>query len=65
MFQMGGFGPMLGQIHHFRTYAPEKLACAIDRFTNEAKRLYGVIDRRLVQGPWLGGKNYSIADIVT
>jgi GSH-dependent disulfide-bond oxidoreductase len=65
MFQMGGVGPMLGQNHHFRTYAPEKLTYAIDRYTNEAKRLYGVIDRRLAQSPWLGGKEYSIADIAT
>src|SRR5512133_1870011 len=44
MFQMGSVGPMLGQNHHFRTYAPEKLPYAIDRYTNEAKRIYGVID---------------------
>ena len=49
MFQMGGVGPMLGQAHHFRIYAPEKIAYAIDRYTNEAKRLYGVIDKRLGQ----------------
>ncbi|MBG9387093.1 glutathione binding-like protein [Caenimonas aquaedulcis] len=65
MFQMGGVGPMLGQAHHFRGYAPEKITYAIDRYTNEAKRLYGVIDRRLAQSPWLGGKEYSIADIAT
>jgi GSH-dependent disulfide-bond oxidoreductase len=65
MFQMGGVGPMLGQNHHFRTYAPEKLPYAIDRYTNEARRLYGVIDRRLAQSPWLGGQEYSIADIAT
>lgn len=65
MFQMGGVGPMLGQAHHFRMYAPEKLPYAIDRYTNEAKRLYGVIDRRLAHSPWLGGKEYSIADIAT
>ena len=47
MFQMGGIGPMLGQAHHFRAYAPEKIPYAIDRYTKEAKRLYGVIDRRL------------------
>ena len=46
MFQMGGVGPMLGQAHHFRIYAPEKIDYAIDRYTNEARRLYGVIDRR-------------------
>ncbi len=63
MFQMGGVGPMLGQNHHFRLYAPEKIPYAIDRYTNEATRLYGVIERRLAQSPWLGGKDYSIADI--
>ena len=47
MFQMGSVGPMLGQAHHFRLYAPEKIAYAIDRYSNEAKRLYGVIDKRL------------------
>ena len=65
MFQMGGVGPMLGQNHHFRQYAPQKLPYAIDRYTNEARRLYGVIDRRLAQSPWLGGREYSIADIAT
>jgi GST-like protein len=65
MFQMGGVGPMLGQNHHFRTYAPEKLPYAIDRYTNEAKRLYGVIDRRLARSEWLGCGEYSIADIAT
>jgi GSH-dependent disulfide-bond oxidoreductase len=65
MFQMGGVGPMLGQNHHFRLYAPEKLPYAIDRYTNEAKRLYGVIDRRLAQNRYLGGEDYSIADIST
>ena len=65
MFQMGGVGPMLGQNHHFRQYAPEKLPYAIDRYTNEAKRLYGVIDRRLAPSSWLGGGEYSIADIAT
>jgi len=65
MFQMGGVGPMLGQAHHFRLYAPEPLPYAIERYTNEARRLYGVIDRRLAQSPWLGGAEYSIADIAT
>jgi GST-like protein len=65
MFQMGGVGPMLGQAHHFRIYAPEKLPYAIDRYTNEARRLYGVIDKRLAQSRWLGGDEYSIADIAT
>jgi GST-like protein len=65
MFQMGGVGPMLGQTHHFRMYAPEKIEYAINRYSNEAKRLYGVIDRRLSQSAWLGGEEYSIADIAT
>ncbi|MDF2462404.1 MAG: glutathione S-transferase [Ramlibacter sp.] len=65
MFQMGGVGPMLGQNHHFRLYAPEKLPYAIDRYTNEARRLYGVMDRRLAQSAYLGGDDYSIADIAT
>ena len=62
MFQMGGVGPMLGQAHHFRQYAPEKIAYAVDRYTREAGRLYGVLDRRLGQAEYLAG-DYSIADI--
>ena len=65
MFQMGGFGPMLGQAHHFRLYAPEKVAYGINRYTNEAKRLYGVINQRLSKSEFLGSSNYSIADIAT
>jgi GSH-dependent disulfide-bond oxidoreductase len=65
MFQMGGVGPMLGQAHHFRLYAPEKIPYAVDRYSNEAKRLYGVIDKRLASNRYLGGKDYSIADIAT
>jgi GST-like protein len=65
MFQMGGVGPMLGQAHHFRIYAPEKIDYAVNRYSNEAKRLYGVIDKRLSESPFLGGKTYSIADIAT
>jgi GST-like protein len=63
MYQMGGVGPMLGQAHHFRIYAPEKIAYAIDRYTNEAKRLYGVLNRRLATSRYVGGAEYSIADI--
>ena len=63
MFQMGGVGPMLGQTHHFRMYAPEKIEYAVNRYTNEAKRLYGVMDKRLATSPYLGGRSYSIADI--
>ena len=65
MFQMGGVGPMLGQAHHFRLYAPEKIEYAIDRYTNEARRLYGVMDKRLGQSRFLAGNDYSIADIAT
>jgi GST-like protein len=65
MFQMGGVGPMLGQNHHFRLYAPEKLEYAINRYTNEAKRIYGVIDRRLATSKYLGCSQYSIADMAT
>jgi GST-like protein len=64
MFQMGGVGPMFGQAHHFRLYAPQKIDYAIDRYTNETKRLYGVLDRRLAEVPYLAGE-YSIADIAT
>ena len=65
MFQIGSVGPMLGQAHHFRIYAPEPITYAIDRYSNEAKRLYGVIDKRLARSPFLGGREYSIADIAT
>lgn len=63
MFQMGGVGPMLGQNHHFRQYAPEKIGYAIDRYTNEARRLYGVMDRQLKAQKFIAGNQYSIADI--
>ena len=65
MFQMGGVGPMLGQAHHFRMYAPEKIEYAYNRYTNEAKRLYGVMDRQLAITPYLAGEEYTIADIAT
>ena len=64
MFQMGGLGPMLGQAHHFRIYAPHKIDYAIERYTNEAKRLYGVLDRQLGRtGAYLAGREYTIADM--
>jgi GST-like protein len=63
MFQMGGLGPMLGQAHHFRIYAPEKVEYAINRYTNEARRLYGVMDKELARKPYIAGSFYSIADI--
>jgi GST-like protein len=62
-FQMGGIGPMLGQAHHFRNYSVEKLQYAIDRYTNEAKRLFGVVDKRLSDSAYLAGPEYTIADI--
>jgi GST-like protein len=65
MFQMGGVGPMLGQAHHFRVYAPQKIDYAIDRYSNEAKRLYAVMNGRLAKSKYLGGSEYSIADIAT
>jgi len=65
MFQMGGVGPMLGQAHHFRIYAPQKIAYAIERYSNEARRLYGVMNKRLAHSKYLGGPEYSIADIAT
>ena len=63
MFQMGSIGPMLGQTHHFRIYAPEKIGYAIERYTNEARRLYGVMDRRLAKTRYIAGPDYTIADI--
>ncbi len=65
MFQMGGVGPMLGQAHHFRIYAPEKIPYAIERYSNEAKRLYGVMNRQLARHTYLAGPEYTIADIAT
>jgi GST-like protein len=62
MFQMGNIGPMLGQAHHFRIYALEKIEYAIKRYSNEANRLYGVMDKRLARVPYLAGA-YSIADM--
>jgi len=61
-WQMGGFGPMLGQFHHFALYAPEKLPYAIDRYTNEAHRLYGVLEKQLRNNEYVAG-DYSIADM--
>ena len=63
MFQMGGLGPMLGQASHFRVFAAEKFPYAIERYTNEAKRLYAVVDRRLGEAEYLAGADYPIADI--
>jgi len=64
MFQMGGVGPMFGQAHHFLRQAPEQIPYAIERYTKEVRRLYGVMDRRLGGAAFLAGE-YSIADIAT
>jgi GST-like protein len=61
-WQMGGLGPMLGQNHHFSRYAPEKIPYAIERYVKETNRLYGVLNRRLADRPFVAGE-YSIADI--
>jgi GST-like protein len=61
-WQVGGLGPMAGQAHHFRNYAPEKIPYAIDRYTNEVNRLYGVMNKRLADRQFLAG-DYSIADM--
>ena len=65
MFQMGGLGPMLGQAHHFLRFAPAPVPYAIDRYRKEARRLYGVLERRLSDRVWLAGEDYSIADIAS
>jgi GST-like protein len=78
MWQMANVGPMLGQTHHFRMYAQEVLKkdyspeeveirtrYGVDRYTNEAKRLYAVLDRRLGEAEYLAGADYTIADIAT
>jgi GSH-dependent disulfide-bond oxidoreductase len=62
MWQMGGAGPMLGQVHHFVKYNPGKAPYAEERFSKEARRLYGVLDRRLAEAPFVAGE-YSIADM--
>ncbi|MEO5667775.1 MAG: glutathione S-transferase N-terminal domain-containing protein [Bdellovibrionota bacterium] len=64
-WQMAGLGPMLGQNHHFSSYAPEKIPYAIDRYLNETKRLYTVLDHRLESSPYVSGKDYGIADMAT
>ncbi|AUX47013.1 glutathione S-transferase [Sorangium cellulosum] len=64
MWQMGGLGPMSGQAGHFRAFAPEKIPYAIERYTNEVNRLYGVMNKRLADRAYLAG-DYSIADIAS
>ena len=61
-WQMASFGPMLGQAHHFNAYAPERILYAMQRYTNEAGRLYRVLDRQLAGQEWVAG-DYSIADM--
>ena len=63
MFQMGGVGPMLGQAHHFLVYAPEKIPYAMQRYSKEANRLYGVMDRRLAESKFIACDEYTIADM--
>jgi GST-like protein len=62
-WQVGGLGPMLGQNHHFNRYAPEKIPYAIERYVNETRRLYGVLDKRLDGRAFIAGKDYTIADM--
>lgn len=63
MFQMGGVGPMQGQANHFFKYAPEKIEYGINRYKNETKRLYSVLDDRLKDHEWLAADQFTIADI--
>jgi len=63
MFQMGHIGPMLGQAHHFLQYAPEKIEYAVNRYKNEANRLYGVLEKQLKSSEWVACGEYSIADM--
>jgi GST-like protein len=63
-WQVGGLGPMAGQAHHFRMFAPERVPYGIQRYTDEVNRLYGVLDRALAGDEWLAG-DYSIADMAT
>jgi GSH-dependent disulfide-bond oxidoreductase len=62
-WQMGGLGPMTGQYGHFNVYAPEKIPYAIERYTKEAERLLGVLDRRLEGRAFIAGDDYTIADM--
>ena len=64
-WQMGGLGPMAGQNHHFAHYAKDKIPYAIDRYVQETNRLYGVLNKRLADRPFVAGKDYSIADMAS
>jgi GSH-dependent disulfide-bond oxidoreductase len=63
MWQMGGIGPMFGQANHFRRYAKEKIPYAVERYTNEANRLTGILDRRLAESRCVAGDEFTIADM--
>jgi GST-like protein len=65
MFQMASVGPMFGQTHHFLRFAPEKVPYAIKRYSEETRRIYGVMNKRLGESPYLAGPDYTIADIAT
>jgi GST-like protein len=65
MYQMGNVGPMLGQVHHFVKFNPDVSDYASERYSNKAKHIYGVLDKRLQESPYLAGDEYSIADIAT
>lgn len=64
-WQVAGFGPMLGQNHHFTHYAPQPVPYAIERYLQETQRLYGVLNRQLEKNAYIAGENYSIADMAT
>lgn len=64
-WQMGGLGPMSGQMGHFNVYAPEKIPYAIERYNNEVRRLHGVLDKRLARHAYLAGEEYGIADMAS
>lgn len=65
MWQMAGLGPMSGQMGHFNVYAPERIAYAIERYDSEVRRLHRVMDKRLAESEYLGGDEYSIADMAS
>lgn len=65
MFQTGNVGPTLAQAHHFLRIAPDLIPYAMERYSKETSRLYGVLDKRLTGHEWLAGSEYSVADIAT
>ena len=64
-WQVGGLGPMTGQMGHFHVYAPEKIPYAMERYRNEVRRLHGVLDTRLARNEYLAGADYGIADMAS